>query len=81
MVKVKVIENFSLKEFDKIVNLKRASTGENGKLKVNDEFECTEEMAKYLLGENKYNKPYIEIIEIEPKEKIKKTTKKKTSKK
>lgn len=67
MIKVKVIEKFNLNETDynNLVNLKRASIDVKGKLFVNDEFECTETLAKYLSGENKYNKPYIEVIEVD----------------
>ena len=87
MIKCVVIEKFNLneKDFNQLTNLKRASIGVKEKLYVNDEFECTEELAKYLSGENKYNKAYIQVIEVKPKEEkkteVKKTTKKKTSKK
>lgn len=68
MIKVEVIEKFSLKDFDKIQNVKRTSVDEKGKLFVGDTFECDEEMAKYLLGDNPLKRAVIKIIEVEPKE-------------
>lgn len=95
MVKCQVIEKFTLKDFDKLQNLKRSNLDEKGWLYVNDEFECDEDMARYLTGANAKNKVVVKILEVdttempklkeEPKEEIKpkkkKTTKKKTSKK
>ena len=68
MIKVEVIEKFSLKEFNKIQNVKRTSVDEKGKLFVGDTFECDEEMAKYLLGDNPLKRAVVKIIEVEPKE-------------
>lgn len=74
MIKVRVIEKFNLNldGFAELKNLKRASIETKGKLYVNDEFECTEKMAKYLSGENKYNKSYIQVIEVDNTEMPKK---------
>lgn len=67
MVKCKVIEEFTLNEFDKIKNVVRASAQEQyGRLYVNDIFECTIEMAEYLSGNNDKNKTVVKIIEYNP---------------
>ena len=66
MIKVEVIEKFSLKDFDKIQNIKRVAVDEKGKLFVGDTFECSEEMAKYLLGDNPLKRTVVKVIEVEP---------------
>jgi len=92
MVKVKVTENFYLGKFNEIRNLVRAGGKKaNGYLGIGDIFECTEEMAEYLLGKNDLKRAFIEVIEVIPekkKEEVKKepvkkktTTTKKTTKK
>lgn len=92
MIKVEVIENFTLKDFDELKNIKRKTTGQDGKLYVGDTFECSEKMAKYLTGDNLLKKVVVKVIEVEQKEKPKveikeiavempKKKKKKTSKK
>lgn len=66
MIKCKVIERFYLKNYDKLVNVKRASIEEENTLFVNDEFECEEDMAKYLLGENALKRAFVRVIEVIP---------------
>ena len=71
MVKVEVIEKFTLKEFNKIKNLKRGTANDKyGQLYITDTFECDEEMAKYLTGNNALNKVVVKVIEVEPETKI-----------
>ncbi len=74
MVKVAVIEGFSLEKFDELQNIVRNDPNRNeyGKLYVNDVFECTEDMAKYLMGDNKINKVVVKIIEVIPEEEVEK---------
>ena len=90
MIKVEVIEEFTLKDFAKLKNIIRANPKEaeildkGKKLKANDIFECTEEMCDYLTGNNPIKKAVVKVIEIIPEEKAKiekKPTTKKTSKK
>lgn len=69
MVKVEVIENFTLKKFNELKNIERKNRDEQGKLFKGDTFECSEEMARYLSGENKDKKVVVEIVSIETKEK------------
>ena len=67
MIKVEVIEKFNLKDFDKIKDtLVRKSIDVEGQLFVGDTFECTRQMADYLLGENPLNKAVVRVIEVEP---------------
>lgn len=76
MIKVKVIEDFTLRDFDKLKNIVRNRSNVKGKLFKDDIFECSEEMARYLTGENILGKTVVEVIEVEPKkEEIKKTIK------
>lgn len=74
MIKVEAIENFTLEKFNEIKNIQRMSKDQKGKLYKGDVFECTEEMAKYLTGENALQKTVVKIIEVKPeKEEVKKT--------
>ena len=85
MIKVRVINDFSLKEFAKIKNIVRFSYDKVGELYKNDTFECDEKMARYLTGDNSKKEIVVEIIEIKiekpKKEEPKKTTNKKVAKK
>lgn len=70
MVKVKVTEDFRLEDFNKLANIKRASSSKDkkGHLYVNDTFECDDKMVDYLTGNNKLNRAFIEVIEVIPEE-------------
>ena len=85
MIKVRVIKDFSLKEFAKIKNIERFNYDKVGELYKNDIFECDEKMARYLTGDNSKKEIVVEIIEIRieksKKEEPKKTTNKKATKK
>ena len=69
MIKVKVVERFRLKDFDKLKNIKRASIEVYGELLPNDTFECDEEMVKYLSGDNAFKKSFVKVVEILPETK------------
>lgn len=69
MVKVEVIEKFTLKEFGKLKNITRGTANDKyGELYITDTFECDEEMAKYLTGNNALNKVVVKVIEVEPEQ-------------
>lgn len=70
MVKCEVIENFSLKDFNKLKNIKRKSADVNGSLYEGDTFECDEKMAKYLTGDNALEKVVVKVIEVELETKV-----------
>lgn len=72
MVRVEATENFTLEAFDELKNLERKSGGVKGYLNTGDTFDCTEEMAKYLMGENKLNKVVVKVIEVKPEKIVEK---------
>ena len=77
MIKCEVIKEFTLERFDELKNIERKTFDTKGKLYVGDIFECTEEMAKYLMGSNKDKQVVVKVIEVEPiKAKKKKSSKK-----
>lgn len=67
MIKCLVIEQFDLKEYDKLKNIVRRCAEKYGTLYVGDKFECDEDMAKYLMGYNRLNKTVVKILEIKLK--------------
>lgn len=82
MFRLKVIENFSLRAFDELKNIKRAGANdEKGKLFVGDTFECDQKMVEYLIDKNPLKRPFATIIEVIPEDKkteVKPRTKKTT---
>lgn len=66
MIKVEVIEDFTLGKFNELKNIERANPNKNedGHLYIKDRFECNEEMARYLSGENREHRSFIKTIEI-----------------
>lgn len=64
MIRCEVIEEFTLKEFDKLQNIKRARINTYGRLYKGDTFECDEEMVNYLTGNNHLNKVVVKVIEV-----------------
>ena len=71
MIKVIVTKEFTLQRFNELKNIERANSNknENGHLYLNDKFECTEEMCKYLTEGNKMKKAFVKIIETIPDKK------------
>lgn len=67
MIKVEVIEEFTLKDYDLLKNIVRKGKDTYGKLFKGDVFECDEEMANYLTGGNKLKKPFVRVLEVLPK--------------
>lgn len=76
MVKVEVIEDFTLQEFHKIRNIIRKGKEQEGKLFIGDIFECDEKMTDYLTGNNSINRAVVKVIEVIPE---KENTEKKTT--
>ena len=64
MIKCEVIEKFKLKDFGKLKNISRVAVDEIGTLFVGDTFECDEEMAKYLTGDNALKKVVVKVVEV-----------------
>lgn len=75
MIKVEVLEEFTLQEFNKLKNIIRKGKDEEGKLFIGDIFECDEKMADYLTGNNSINRAVVKVIEVIPdKENIEQKT-------
>ena len=72
MIKVKVIEDFTLQEFNKLKNIIRKKKEQEGKLFIGDIFECDEKMADYLTGNNSINRAVVKVVEVIPEKKIQK---------
>lgn len=66
MIKVECIKDFTLKDFNKLENIKRKSIANVGHLYVGDTFECDENMVKYLTGDNKDKEIVVKVIEFKP---------------
>lgn len=69
MVKCETIKEFTLEKFDELKNIKRIKKEEEGKMFVGDIFECSEQMADYLTGNNPKNATVVKVLEIIPEEK------------
>lgn len=78
MIKVRVIEDFTLGKFNELKNIKRANFNkrEDGHLYVDDVFECSEEMAQYLIEKNAKNRAFVKVVEVVPEEKVENIEKK-----
>lgn len=76
MIKVKVIEDFTLGKFNELKNITRKQKEQEGKLFIGDIFECDEKMADYLTGNNSINRAVVKVIEVIPE---KENTEKKTT--
>lgn len=69
MIKCEVVENFDLKAFGELKNIVRKSKDDKGKLYVGDTFECSQQMAEYLTGNNPLRKAVVKIVEVQPEKK------------
>ena len=68
MVKVKVIEKFTLQNFKELQNVSKVAQRKENEFNIGDTFECDEKMVDYLTGNNPLKKQVVEIIEVKPKE-------------
>lgn len=68
MIKVKVIEDFTLARFDEIKDtiVRASARNQDGHLYQNDTFECDLELAEYLTKTNKLNRAFVEVVEVIP---------------
>lgn len=81
MIKVEVIEEFTLARFDELKNIQRKAKEEKGRLFVGDIFECTEDMVEYLTKTNSLKKAFVKVVEVIPEEVKEEKPKKATTKK
>ena len=79
MIKCEVIENFTLEKFNELKNVKKVLKRKDNEFGVRDTFECKQEMADYLTGNNPLNKTVVKVIEVIP-EKVKEEPKKEIAK-
>lgn len=75
MIKCEVTEKFTLSKFEELSNIVRKNGGSRGALFVGDVFECNEEMADYLTGNNPKHTAVVKIIEVIPEKKEADTSK------
>lgn len=81
MIKVKVIEEFYFGRYNEVENIVKANNkGINNHFEKGDTFECQKDIADYLVKDNKLGKPFVEIVEIIPDTKTKRTRKTKIDK-
>lgn len=67
MIKCEVIERFTLGRFGELKNIVRATNNNNiGELYVGDTFECEEDLAEYLMGNNDKKKIVVKVVEYKP---------------
>lgn len=81
MVKVEVKEEFTLGKYNELKNIVRKGKNETGRLFAGDVFECTEDMAKYLTGNNPLHRPVVKVLEVIPETAVKKVETEKAVKK
>lgn len=86
MIKVEVIEDFTLERFNELKNIvrKNPNNKEEGRLYTGDIFECDKEMTDYLTINNKLKRAVVKVIEIMPEQakiEANKVSKKRTTKK
>ena len=66
MIKVEVIENFTLEDYSKLKNVKKVISRKENEFGARDTFECDEKMVDYLTGNNAFNKVVVKVIEVKP---------------
>ncbi len=64
MIKVEVIEKFTLADYKKLKNVKKVVARKENEFSVGDTFECDKEMADYLTGNNAFKKQVVKVIEV-----------------
>ena len=76
MVRLETIREFTLEKYDELKNIQRKSIETKGKLYVGDTFECSQDIADYLLGANDKKAVVVKVIEIIPEDKVEEKPKK-----
>ena len=66
MIKVRTINPFTLKDYNKLSNVEKLFNREPNAFDVGDTFECDEEMVQYLTGKNEQGLVVVEIVEVIP---------------
>lgn len=66
MVKCEAIDSFTLERFKELRNVVKKMEKPENRFDAGDIFECEDEMAKYLTGENSKNKVVARVLEVIP---------------
>lgn len=66
MIKVEVVERFTLADYKKLKNVEKVMARKENEFSVGDTFECDKEMADYLTGNNAFKKEVVKVIEVKP---------------
>jgi hypothetical protein len=66
MIKVEVIDNFTLEDYNKLKNVKKVISRKENEFGTRDTFECDGKMVDYLTGNNALNKVVVKVIEVVP---------------
>lgn len=69
MIKVEALEDFSLRDFNKVEELERKAKAKEGFIFKGDTFKCNEQMCEYLCGKNPLNKAVVQVVEVIPETK------------
>ena len=69
MVKLEALEEFTLGRFGELSNIKRVKQDEKGRLFEGDTFDCAEDLADYLTGDNHLNRAVAKVIGVIPEKK------------
>lgn len=66
MIKCEAVKDFRIERFDELENIVRKNVEVKGKIFEGDTFECSENMAEYLTGNNPLSEVVAKIIEVIP---------------
>lgn len=75
MIKMIVLQNFTLGKFDELKNIVRVDKDKKGVLYKGDTFECEKELADYLLEPDARGNVLVQVIEVTPKKPTRRNTK------
>ena len=68
MIKCEVTKPFTLGRYKELKNVVKVITRNENEFGNGDIFECSEDMAKYLMGENANKDVVVKILEVIPEE-------------
>ena len=69
MIKVEALQDFSLRDFNKVEELERKGKNKDGFIFKGDTFKCDEKLYEYLCGKNPLNKTVVQVVEVIPETK------------
>lgn len=66
MIRCEVTRSFTLGKYKELINVAKVGTRKENEFDKGDTFECTEEMAKYLTGNNPNEDVVVKVLEVIP---------------